>query len=393
MHQGNMKINKESFFLVIYIIFLALNIINISFFARYLLQINNMFNYACMLFLLIYEISINKSVTMPSLIALLLLSVSSTVIYLRTPSFFAIMIIFTFTYVGRNIKFEKIAKVTYSVSFICLIIIVSCSYLGIIRNYEHIASGRKYIGFLYALYAPAILYNSVTNYVYCHRQKLKLKLLILFVAVDIFFYIETGSRLSCFSTLAVIIVSIFVIRNQNFLIKHRKVLLLFIPIYIMCSTVSIYLVASYHNNIEWMYNLNEILGKRISLAQTSILRYGVSFWGKPVQWNGGGLNVYGKMSSFNEYMYVDNLYMRILQQYGLIFFLLYIGLHTIVLIKCYQKREYLLMVIFIILAFHGLIDDLVLFLHSNSFWLAIGSIVFSNKFSINTQSKKIRWSA
>lgn len=379
MLRANINIKKETPFIILYGIFIALNIAGLSFFAEHFLTVNYAYNFICIFFLVIYEICINKTVSVCSLIALFLLSTTSIIIYIQFPSFLSIMLILIFLYVGRNVKFERIAKVTYIIGFVSLAIIVSCSYLGVIKNYVAV-SGRKYIGFLYALYAPAILFNCITNYIYVHQKGLKLKALILFSTINLFFFVETGSRLSCTLTFAFIIISLFFVRDKNFLKRHRRILLPIVPIYIICTIISIYLVASYRSNIEWMYNLNELLGHRISLAQTSILRYGVSFFGSHVEWNGAGLNSFGELPSFKEYIYVDNLYLRVLQQYGLIFLILYVCLHTLVLVKCYRKKEYMLFIIFAILAVHGLIDDLTLFLHSNSFWLAIGSFLFSDKF-------------
>ena len=380
MLQRTKTIRKESVFLAIYSMFLVLSIIRLSFFARYFSTITNIYNYFCLLFLALYEIVLNRTITLRSLVELIFFALISVIICVKTPSFFAIMLIIAFMFVGRNINFDVIAKTTYIADFICLITIVASSYLGGIVNYVS-DSGRKYMGFLYALYAPAILFNCVTNYIYSHRDLIKWKSLLLFAIINWFFFTETRSRLSSCFTFAIIIIACFMVHNKKFLKKSGKILSVFIPIYIICAIASIYIVVEYRSNIVWMNGLNQVLGHRISYAQTSLLRYGISLLGSPVEWNGAGLNIFGQVTPITEYLYVDNLYMRILQQYGIIFLILYIGLHTIVLAKCYQKKEYLLMIIFIVLAFHGLIDDLTLHLHSNSFWLAIGSFVLSDKFS------------
>ena len=82
------------------------------------------------------------------------------------------------------------------------------------------------------------------------------------------------------------------------------------------------------------------------------------------------------------YNYVDCLYVMLLLRYGLVFFVIFIGILTITCIYLYKKKEYYLLLLMAILSLHGIIDDLMIYLYYNTFWLVIGKMILN-------QNKKI----
>ncbi len=132
------------------------------------------------------------------------------------------------------------------------------------------------------------------------------------------------------------------------------------------------------------------MGNRLNLGQYSLLEYGISAWGKQIAWVGNGLDVYGNRAT-GSYLWVDCLYVQVLQRYGVIFFdyflisndNYYVGLLS-------EKKNYMLLILLSLIAVHCMIDDLQLYLHYNTFWFAIGSLLLgrSNKKYIKLKQMK-----
>ena len=73
---------------------------------------------------------------------------------------------------------------------------------------------------------------------------------------------------------------------------------------------------------------------------------------------------------------MDNLYIQILQKYGLLILALMVSLLTLTLFKVIQKRQWVLALILILMSFHSMIDDLNFYLHNNIFWILVGALIY-----------------
>ena len=114
------------------------------------------------------------------------------------------------------------------------------------------------------------------------------------------------------------------------------------------------------------------------------MTYGVSLFGnRNITWVGSGLDPMGNRAS-GTYLYVDNLYLQIMQKYGIIFFVVYILLFTLVLFKCLKRKEYHLFMLLVALAARGFLDDLSLQLYYNTFWFPIGRMLLATVYDGRT---------
>ena len=135
-----------------------------------------------------------------------------------------------------------------------------------------------------------------------------------------------------------------------------------------------YLTFSNPNINDFFKNANDFLGGRIYYAHRSLEIYGYNLFGQKINWVGNGLSESGIKNS-SEYLYVDNLYIQILQRHGLVILLILLIILTITLNHLLRKKEYVLSLILIVLSFHAMIDDLILNLHYNIFLILIGTLM------------------
>lgn len=303
----------------------------------------------------------------------------------------AIMLIFV--YAARRIPFKKICTMTLWVTIPLLAFIILSSYLGIIDNYIYTSSSgrvREYLGFRYALFPSMILYNITALIVYKDTQrpsdyrklpdrnyypKLSFITMCLLLAVNYWMYTKTDSRLSFI--LAVVIILAPCLKSVYKLISAKICGMLSTSSFVICGIASFWLFINYSSSVEWMKNLNSILGGRLRLGQMSLREYGFSVFGvKGIQWVGNGLDAYGNNVSVTKgYNYVDSFYILTLQRYGVIVLGVLILLLSVSVYLFWKKQDYTMVMILVLLAVHGIIDDLILRMYYNTFWFSIGVIL------------------
>ena len=287
--------------------------------------------------------------------------------------------IFIFIYCAREISFLKIAKFSIIFSSILLLFIILSSLVGIIDNYEFVKAGRSRdcLGFRYALYAPTFLFNITALWIYIRKANVSIKSLVILLLANLWFYNRTDSRITFFFSAILIVIAVLMKYKPIIFEKVKLIFLVLSMSYIFSALCSIIITMSYNKSIEWMRQLDTHLSYRIILGNKSILLNGISWFGKNISWVGNGLDAYGEKST-ESYTYVDCFYVQILQHYGILFTIVIVTLLTIALLKFYQIKDYYLIIILSLIAFHCMIDDLSLYVYFNTFWFAAGIILFKS---------------
>lgn len=376
------KLNaNEKVFFVVYAICLTVYIFSASFYGAIipgiLFEIVPPF---CVFILTIMQL-VQRKITHKALVGSIFIGISVLIIAnvsnnTRQASVFYMLF---FLFAARKISFDKVAQISAQIIGIVLLFIIFSAWAGIITNYvdTELREGvtRYYLGFTYTLYAPALLLNYTMLKCFVQNEKFSIKKMVFLLVVNYMMFYYTRARLSFVLAVVTILISfLFYRETEEKNAKKKRKYLFLIPTYIVCAAASIGLSVTYINGIGWMRELNSFLGARLSNMQRSLLLYGVSLFGKNVKWVGAGLDVFGNRN-LQDYLYVDCLYVQILQHYGIIFTLFLLGICTFALYKCYKTNNYKLMVFLALVAVHALIDDLVLYMEYNTFWFAMMAVI------------------
>lgn len=388
------KIRKNSFSEVIffsaYFIYLFFALLRTSFYCRYFEgTIYTAIKLFCIYLLILNEV-IKSKLTLKSLRGLFMCGAMYVVIAYNTSFFSDVVMLLAFVYCGRNISFEKIAKITIYTSSSILIFVILSSYAGIINNYIENTEMRRreYLGFRYSLYPAAIIFNITALVLYINRGKIKLRQVLLLLISNFFVFYKTNSRLSFYmAVLMIIIMPLF----QKFpkILENSKIFHIGMGLsFIIAAICSVILTIIYNPNIEWMKKLNAIFNDRLKFGNRSLMMYGVSILGKRnMEWIGNGLDSAGNKST-ETYLWVDNFYISIIQRFGILVSIVIILLLTFTLFKCWKVKNYYLMLILTLIAGHCMIDDLFLYLNYNTFWFVIGSTLMIDKIGIPYKKHK-----
>lgn len=287
---------------------------------------------------------------------------------------------FPYIYCARRISFEKIARFSLKWSIITVALIVFSGYLGLIDNVVMYKSGRirEFLGFRYALYLPGFLLNITLLWIYVRGDKLRIWEALLFGVINWVAYYQTDSRTSFVIAEGMLAVGLLMKWLPKITDKLRWLWACLIPVFAISGLGSVLMTVFYDGKVAWMRRLNNSLSGRLNLGQRSLEHYGVELLGQKIEWVGNGLDSAGN-SVEASYDYVDCLYVKILQRYGVLFWVVLLILLTWAMYCLWKRREYYILLVSTTVALHCVLDDLSFALHFNTFWIAMGLAVIAPK--------------
>ena len=287
-----------------------------------------------------------------------------------------------FIYALRDVPFKKVAQTSLVVSMFLLLFVIISAKLGIITNYIEVSGSqvRTYLGFRYALFPSILLMNIVAIVFYLKQNKIQYWQWLLLALSVYWVYDQTDSRLTFYSSCVLLACSLLIKWFPELFSKLGHVFKVFKLTFIVNAIISfwvsvIYLNSSHSFINDLLFKVNRMLGGRIYLANKSLNLYGFGFLGRPVEWYGNGLTIEG-IRNYQTYLYVDNLYVQVLQKFGLLILGLMLSVLTLTLSKVIKSRQWVLAFILIMMSFHSMIDDLNFYLHYNIFWILVGALIY-----------------
>lgn len=365
-------------------IYFTYKLLSLSFFSVYLPGFfTNFIPIVSISLLLINEIALKKIDVKSILSFLLVISVFAALIYLSNVGSYSFLYPLVIIYLLRNYDLDNILSIVLPTTIVIFFVVVVSSKLGIIIDYVEISQTRirHYLGFTYSLFPSTVMLNITAMYIYKNRGNLKFRnLIILFIAI-LWIFLQTNSRLTFMSSLSILVIGLVTTSIPNIWRKIENLLLALIPIYLIAPIVSYMVTIRYMFMEDWILLLNDFLGNRIYLSYSSLSTYGFGLLGRKITWIGNALNASGQRA-VGTYLYVDNLYLNLLQSYGLIFVTIYCIMLTIMMFRLYKQKHYFLFLIMFIFAIHGMIDDLTVHWHYH-FFLILLNLVYSKSYKIS----------
>ena len=374
---------KNMLFYIPYVAYLLYSLLNTSFYAKYINSYGKILFAFCVLLLILKEFLGARFTSRDGVLALVLIVITG---YFYMYFGLTQTLLPIFIYSARNMEVNKILRISYIISLVMLVFIILSSYLGIIQNYIYYSAlrERQYLGFRYALYPSSILCNIIFLKVYLEKENISWLSLICLLVANYVLFQYTDSRLTFILGVALIVFSTIMKKSQKF----REILLnrTFIWSFLVLALLSIYATINYDYLSDWQSDLNEALGGRLSLGNSTLKFYGYGLFGKTLSLSGNGLDENGMLNT-STYDYVDNLYVLLLLRAGIIFLFIFLVAMTIIMKKIYIQKDSYLYIIFILLAFHGIIDDLIMLPQYNSFWFVVAALFMGRRISKTTNNE------
>lgn len=374
---------KNMLFYIPYVAYLLYGLLNTSFYAKYINSYGKILFVFCFLLLLLKEFLGTRFTSRDGLLALVLIVITG---YFYMYFGLTQTLLPIFIYSARNMEVNKILRISCIISLFMLVFIILSSYLGIIQNYisYSVLRERQYLGFRYALYPSSILCNIIFLKIYLEKENISWLSLVCLLVGNYILFQYTDSRLTFILGLVLIVFSAIMKKSSGF--RRAIVNRTFIWSFLVLALLSIYATLNYDYLSDWQSDLNDQLGGRLSLGNSTLKFYGYGLFGKSLSLSGNGLDENGLLNT-STYDYVDNLYVLLLLRAGIIFLFIFLVAMTIIMKKIYIQKDSYLYIIFILLAFHGIIDDLIMLPQYNSFWFVVGALFMGRSFSKTTNNE------
>ena len=259
----------------------------------------------------------------------------------------------------RNTNKDKLIEVGLKTYIIVFFMIVISSLLNLIPDWTYPKEQilRHSLGFYYPTITIAFYLMIVLMYVYLRKNKITIYEIIILQTLNVFLYKYTDGRTSfILATIILVFVLLKKISIINTILKNNifkyilKICCYILPV--LSLTFILLMVYLYGINNSFSYRLDDILSNRIELSYEALKEYKITLFGQQIQWKGWGGIGYDENINLKGYTYnfVDNSYVRLILDCGVIFTVLVIVGYTSILIKNYKSSNYWnILIIFVIL--------------------------------------------
>lgn len=287
----------------------------------------------------------------------------------------------------RHTDYHKVAKITALIIGGCFLLTVGSAKLGIIQDFFEPGRNRHYLGFRYSLYGPTLYFNLVALILYLRKRKVHWVTLAFLLCLDVLLYHWTDSRLTFgFTALLILVACLYKVKIEWFASKDVWYNLAIASLFV-CMAGSIGITLLYNPDNSFLESLNRVLEKRLLYGQQSFHKYGISLFAQNIEFIGHGLNIEGQ-ASLKEFLYVDNFYLHYLQVYGIVFGSICTILLTRLLQTCKTRKDIWLATILSFFILHGMLDDLMVPVYYNAFFL-LCIYTLSNQKELDNKKKAI----
>ncbi len=292
-----------------------------------------------------------------------------------------------------DLEFKKIVKYVLIGEGICVLLIIILALCKVIPNRIFGRSNSKVnrysLGFQYATYPSLFIWYLTMLYIYSRDKNIKIYEYISIGIINIIMYLVTNSRNELLFSIFIIFISI--IYNKFQMLKAKKIFNKCAKYSVIFFTLfSILLMNLYNPQSNTWRKIDSFVSGRLRHLYTTKQDYDIKLFGNKMEWIGLSMIYEGKNKE-SEFFYVDNSYINILYNYGIIVLIL-VNYGYYYLIKKEEKKENtdnLLIAILFLIIMHSFIDPQLVKIAYNIFILLfVKVIVDDNQIKFKLKRKK-----
>lgn len=282
---------------------------------------------------------------------------------------------------AMGIEDKKIITNTIWIQSILLALIVGLSQLGIIEDYIFDPQGRVRhgLGFDWTTTSAILFLYIVCGILYVKKNEIKIVWIVVLEIINFWFYKMTDSKMSFLILTLCLMFWAFqkIIKLDLSFVRMFKHLLILYPF--ILEILSIVVFSNYNPaNPTWI-KMNDILSDRLELSKDAIDTYGLTLFGKEIEWIGYTIDRPNKSMAVG-YNYVDSSYLQLTLVYGIIFIIVVLSIYAYAIYKSFEAKDYYAVVIYVIILTFSLTEPRLMNFAYNPFaLLAFSKIVDKRK--------------
>lgn len=288
---------------------------------------------------------------------------------------------------AKGTSFDKILGVFLIIGIAITIFAMIAAHCGWIMQlvYWTELKGMRYsLGSIYPTDYAAHLFYFVLAGTCMNNRRIHIWDVIISIACSLFVYRICGAYTSALCLMFYGIGLLIVILFQRFdsnqkIFRPMAEVGKFLPIFV--AGVSIIISYLYMLGMDKMDKWNEILSSRIQYNAMAIEKYGYTIWGQMIPEIGNGRSVEIRA----DYFFIDNSYMRILLEYGIVIFIIVLVATVVIQKKAIKNGRITLVLAFAVMAIHCFMEHHLLEFAYNPFLLALFAELVVEKRAFKTR--------
>ena len=246
----------------------------------------------------------------------------------------------------KNISVKKIIKAWLIPTIMVFLCLISLAILEKIPNwtYERNEFKLRYaLGYSYPTPTSSFFMFITLAYVYLKKTKISYFELVLIAIAATLLYSLTDSKTGWILTMLVVVCALLfkLLKNKvditKFLSK-KSVLTILCCIPLACMLISLLLTYLYAQNIPFAVSLDKALSGRLYLQLQAFNNYSQTLFGQYIKWQGWGGYGYVVSTEGFFYNYIDNAWVLMLFDYGIINTILHVFLFSIYVTFIHQAH-------------------------------------------------------
>ena len=306
-------------------------------------------------------------------IVIIILCIAISLISWKVSNSSEIAVLIIFIVSLKNIKFNDLVKFDIKAKIALVIVVLIFYGLGltdVYYKYREDGRVRSSMGFSHPNIFGTYIFSICCEYIYLNYKKIKLYKVIGLVIVSFLVSYFSDSRTAQLSIL--IAVLFWCVFNKYNIFKYKVVNFILSILFLLLTIVSYILGVLYADNNKLVLKLDELLTGRIRCIDQFISDYDVNLFGNELELVGTREAEENGISA----KILDNAYMKILLQYGLISYVLFFILLFLGIKNAIKEKNYALCTMFLVYMIYGIFENALFLIRYNVFLLYLSNLIF-----------------
>lgn len=272
---------------------------------------------------------------------------------------------------AKDVDFNKILKVYLVISVTIMVLAFSASQYGIIEDliYNAYRYGidfpRHSYGIIYPTDYAAHLFYMVLSVVVLFDEKLKTVgkvWLSLLIACSTYMTANAQTTMLCLLGFALLCVLERLLRKGMPCIEKA---LRWMPV--ICAIVFMWLTGIYSIESENMVRLDDYLSGRLTISNNAFQEYSIKLFGQTIKEVGHG----GSVEWRDDYFFLDDSYVRILLEYGLLVLIIVLISIAVISKKASEENRFIITLALVAISLHSVMEHHLIDIAYNPMMLAL----------------------
>lgn len=280
-----------------------------------------------------------------------------------------------FIVASKNNDLDEIVHIAYTILKIMIPFVIILCILGFIEDHTMMRGSiqRFSLGFSHPNQLGLRIFQLILCNLYVNREKLGI-FNYCYAILTILFTIKVPNSQTAYISLIVMLILLLIYKY----IENQKQI--FVKIYsggLLIGTVLLNVFSIFFSFIDVNKNMllsqiDKWMSGRFSWGHRAWQIYGISFWGQRVYVSEEEVGKIGLTSR----LYLDNAYLSILLRYGILVFLIFFILYSLLVGKMIIQKRYLLAIILFLYALYGTMENGLYMMSHNIFLIAFADLLY-----------------